>query len=260
MLSTIRVPLMIVAIGVAFLAFWELSSRYLIDPFWVSSPSRIAAYLWTFVVSGEIWPHFWATMRAALLGYSIGASVGALLGFVLGYYEEGARVAEPYLMAIQGVPKVALAPLFIIWFGIGLLSKIVLVFLIVFFLVFFNTYGGVRSVSVDLKNTMRLLGASQSEITQKVVIPATLPWIFVGLKVSVPNAMVGVIVGEFMAASYGLGFLIQLNTSYFNTTVALGLILLIMLIVVVWTEIIGAVEKRVLRWRPNQSAQNLVEL
>ena len=259
-MKRLRVPLMITLIGIFLLTFWELSAIYIIDPFWVSSPTRIAGFLYKFFASGEVWPHFFATMRAAVIGYALGALVGVVLGFVLGNYDEAARVAEPYLMAIQGVPKVALAPLFIIWFGIGLTSKVVLVFLIVFFLVFFNTYGGVRSISLDLKNAMRLLGANEAEITQKVVFPATLPWIFVGLKVSVPNAMIGVIVGEFMAASKGLGFLIQLHTSYFNTTVALGLILLIMLIVVCWTEVISAVERRVLRWRPNARAQQSVEL
>jgi NitT/TauT family transport system permease protein len=260
LLGSLRVPILITLIGMIFLIFWQLSSVYVIDPFWVSSPSRIAKFLWNFIGSGEIWPHFFATMRAAVIGYTIGALCGMGLGFVLGNHEDASRVCEPYLLAIQGIPKVALAPLFIIWFGIGLESKVVLVLLIVFFLVFFNTFGGARSVSLDLKNAIRLLAATETEILRKVIFPATLPWIFVGLKVSVPNAMIGVIVGEFMAASLGLGYLIQQYTSYFNTTNALGLILVIMFIVVVWTELISLVERRVLRWRPAEVTRQSVEL
>jgi NitT/TauT family transport system permease protein len=247
-------------LGVAFLALWEASAAWLIDPFWTSSPMRVFGWLTTFLASGDFAVHLAATMQAALTGYALAAVAGVVTGYVLGTHDAAARVLEPYLMAIQGIPKVALAPLFIIWFGIGITSKVVLVFLIVYFLVFFNTYGGVRAASLDLRNVMRLLGANDREIALKVVLPATLPWIFVGLKVAVPNAMIGVVVGEFMAASHGLGFLIQLNTSYFHTTAAMALILLIMAIVVAWTQVISQIERYLLRWRPRDLSRQGVEL
>ena len=247
-------------IGVLLLVGWELASLYLINPFWVSSPSRIAGFLVEFVSSGALLEHSQPTLFAAGLGYLLGAVLGVACGFVLGRHEEMARVIEPYLMGIQGIPKIALAPLFIIWFGIGILPKVVLVALIVFFLVFFSTYGGVRSVSLDLKNAIRLLGATDSEIMWRVTLPATLPWIFVGLKVSVPNAMIGVVVGEFIAASKGLGHLVQLQTAYFNTTDAIGIILVIMVIVVLCTEALGKLEAYVLRWRPVEARADAVAL
>lgn len=258
--AMLRVAGLRLLIGVLLLAGWELASATIINPFWVSSPSRIGAFLVEFVGSGQLLHHAVPTMHAAGLGFAWGAGLGIAAGFALGRYEEMARVIEPYLMGIQGIPKIALAPLFIIWFGIGILPKVVLVALIVFFLVFFSTYGGVRSVSLDLKNTMRLLGARETEIMRKVTLPATLPWIFVGLKVSVPNAMIGVVVGEFIAASRGLGHLVQLQTAYFNTTDALGIILVIMLIVVICTEILGKIEARVLRWRPKEAREEAVAL
>lgn len=258
--STVRILGLRLLIGVLLLGAWEWSAGRVIDPFWVSSPSRIARFLYQFVRSGELVENAAPTLYAAGAGYVWGALFGLVFGFVLGRYEEIARVVEPYILGVQGIPKIALAPLFIIWFGIGTLPKVILVALIVSFLVFFSTYGGVRSVSLDLRNAMRLLGATELEIVGKVTLPAALPWIFVGLKVAVPNAMIGVVVGEFIAASRGLGFMVQRETAYFNTTDALGIIVVIMLIVVVWTELIAAVERRVLRWRPKESHDGAVAL
>lgn len=235
---------------VSIIAAWELASGPLIKPFWISSPSAIVTYLMKAIESGEALRHTLPTVQAAAVGYAWGSVLAVIAGFVLGRYEQAWRVAEPFLMAIQGIPKIALAPLFIIWFGIGITSKIVLVGLIVFFLVFFNVLGGVKSVSVDLKNTMRLLGASEMETLRKVVLPATLPWIFVGLRVSIPNAMIGAVVGEFMAASRGLGYSIQLHTSRFDITAALALVTIIMAVVISCTALLSRIEGWVLRWRP----------
>ncbi len=150
------------------------------------------------------------------------------------------------------MPRIALAPLFIIWFGIGPLSKIMLVILMVFFLTFFNTYAGVRSVGPDLKNVARVMGANERQVLLKIVIPAASPWIFTGLKVSVPYSIVGAIVGEFMASSRGLGYAIMLHSNTFNTKGVLVGILIIMTIVLILNGIINRVENHVLRWRPQE--------
>jgi len=246
----IRIVLLVAIVGA-----WELASGPLIKPFWISSPSAIAGWLKGSIETGDALRHTVPTVHAAAVGYAWGSVLAILAGFVLGRYEQAWRVAEPFLMAVQGIPKIALAPLFIIWFGIGITSKIVLVGLIVFFLVFFNVLGGVKSVSVDLKNTMRLLGASELETLRKVILPATLPWIFVGLRVSIPNAMIGAVVGEFMAASRGLGYSIQLHTSRFDITAALALVAIIMVVVISCTALLSKVEARVLRWRPKVGNQ-----
>jgi NitT/TauT family transport system permease protein len=245
-----RVVAIRLALAIGFVASWELASGPLIKPFWISSPSAIVGWLQTSIENGYVLRHTVPTVQAAAVGYAWGAVLAVLAGFVLGRYEQAWRVAEPFLMAIQGIPKIALAPLFIIWFGIGITSKIVLVSLIVFFLVFFNVLGGVKAVSHDLRNTMRLLGASEFETMRKVILPATLPWIFVGLRVSIPNAMIGAVVGEFMAASKGLGYSIQMYTSRFDITAALALVAIIMVVVISCTALLGWIEARVLRWRP----------
>lgn len=245
-----RVVAIRLALLAAFVAAWQYASGPLVKPFWISSPAAIARYLAENFENGEIWRHTVPTLYAAGVGFAWGSVLAVAAGFVLGRFEQAWRIAEPFLMAIQGIPKIALAPLFIIWFGIGITSKIVLVSLIVFFLVFFNVLGGVKSVSHDLKNTMRLMGASELETLRKVILPATLPWIFVGLRVSIPNAMIGAVVGEFMAASRGLGYSIQLHTSRFDITASLALVAIIMAVVIACTALLGRIEARVLRWRP----------
>ena len=158
-------------------------------------------------------------------------------------------------MAFNGIPRIALAPLFIIWFGIGPNSKVVLVVIVVFFLTFFSTYSGVKGVDIELRNVLRIMGATERQILVKVTIPSTIPWIATGLKISVPYALVGAIVGEFIAASKGLGYLINYQTSLFSTTGALGGILIVAAIVVLSSEAINWAEAYLLRWRPREEAR-----
>jgi NitT/TauT family transport system permease protein len=252
-----RIGLIIVFVSLFLL--WEFAVKLFgIKEYLLPPPSRIwTEFLkrWPIVFSAA-----WVTTQEILGGYLLAVVVSIPLAWAVVRWRFVEEAIYPVIVFLQIIPKIAIAPLFIIWFGIGITSKVVLVFLIVYFLVFFNTYGGVRAASLDLRNVMRLLGANDREIALKVVLPATLPWIFVGLKVAVPNAMIGVVVGEFMAASHGLGFLIQLNTSYFHTTAAMALILLIMAIVVAWTQVISQIERYLLRWRPRDLSRQGVEL
>ena len=243
------------AFGVLLLAMWELVSGRLIDPFWISSPSRVFAYLWQVVRDGSIFGHLAVTLYETTTGFLIGAVTGIGCGFLLGRRKLLAQVLDPYIVAFNGIPRIALAPLFIIWFGIGPNSKVVLVVIVVFFLTFFSTYSGVKGVDLELKNVLRIMGATERQILVKVTIPATVPWIATGLKVSVPYALVGAIVGEFIAASKGLGYLINYQTSLFSTTGALGGILIVAAIVVISSEAINWAEAYLLRWRPKEETR-----
>ena len=241
--------------GLALLAVWELTSGRLIDAFWISSPSRVSAYLWQVIRDGSIFGHLAVTLYETVIGFLIGAVTGIGSGFLLARRKTLAQVLDPYIIAFNGIPRIALAPLFIIWFGIGPNSKVVLVVIVVFFLTFFNTYSGVKGVDVELQNTLRIMGASERQILFKVTIPATVPWITTGLKISVPYALVGAIVGEFVAASKGLGYLINYQTSLFSTTGAMGGIAIVALIVVLSSEAINWAEAYLLRWRPREETR-----
>jgi len=246
--------------GLLLLAFWELSSGRLIDPFWVSSPSQVFKYLWQVISDGSIFGHLAITLYETFVGFFIGAFSGIALGFFLARREIMAQIFDPYIVAFNGIPRIALAPLFIIWFGIGPNSKVILVVTVVFFLTFFNTYAGVKGVDLELKNVLRIMGASERQILFKVTIPATVPWIATGLKVSLPYAIVAAVVGEFIAASKGLGYLINYNTSLFSTTGALGGILILALVVVLCNEVINRTEAYFLRWRPREETKRVREL
>ena len=246
--------------GLALLALWELSSGRLIDPFWVSSPSKVFLYLYEVFTDGSIFGHLAITLYETFTGFFIGSIFGIGLGFALGRREVLAEVLDPYVVAFNGIPRIALAPLFIIWFGIGPTSKVILVVSVVFFLTFINTFAGVKGVDAELKNILRIMGASERQILMKVTLPAIVPWITTGLKISLPYAIVAAVVGEFIAASKGLGYLINYNTSLFSTTGALGGILILALVVVVCNEAISRAESYLLRWRPREERKSEGEL
>ncbi len=241
--------------GLVLVAAWQLLSGRVIDPFWISSPLRVFGYLWQVTRDGSVFGHLAVTMYEAALGFVIGAAAGIGTGFLLGPGKTLAEVLDPYIVAFNGIPRIALAPLFIIWFGIGPNSKVVLVVIVVFFLTFFNTYSGVKSVDLELTNVLRIMGATERQILVKVTFPAAVPWITTGLKISVPYALVGAIVGEFIASSKGLGYLINYQTAIFSTTGALGGILIVALIVVLSNEAITWAEAYLLRWRPKEEAR-----
>jgi len=246
--------------GLVLLAFWELSSGRLIDPFWVSSPSKgFLVSLRSIRRRIDLRPSA-ITLYETFSGFFIGSIFGIGIGFVLGRKEVLADILDPYVVAFNGIPRIALAPLFIIWFGIGPTSKVILVVSVVFFLTFFNTFAGVKSVDAELKNVLRIMGATERQVLMKITLPAIVPWIATGLKISLPYAIVAAVVGEFIAASKGLGYLINYNTSLFSTTGALGGILILALVVVVCNEAINRAEAYLLRWRPREERKGEGEL
>ncbi len=249
-----------ILVGVAILGLWELASGRLIDTFFVSKPSLVAGELWRQATVGRLWSDLWVTVvRETLVGYAIGATLGILAGFLLAQAPTIARILNPYVMAIYGVPRIALAPLFIVWFGIGLTSKIWLAGMMAFFLSFFNTYTGVGGVEPGLVNVARVMGASRLDVMTKVVLPAASPWIIAGLRVSVPYALVAAVVGEIVMSTEGVGYRIILATQRFDITGTMTGVVVLMLIVMLANFALDRLESRLLRWRPATPQTNSAE-
>lgn len=240
------------ALVLALLSFWELASGHLFSTFWVSKPSLIASYIVTWIVSGDFLYHLYFTMTSMLLGFVAGCLLGLACGMFLSRAEFLADVLDPFLVAINGIPRVALAPLFVVWFGIDMLPKIVLVFTLVFFVIFYNTYAGIKSVDRRYTDLAWVMGAGDSELFRKVILPAASPYIILGVKLSIPYALIGAIIGEFVASSAGLGWKIQMETSLYNTTGTMAGLILMMAIVIVMNSGLNRLEARLLSWRPAQ--------
>jgi NitT/TauT family transport system permease protein len=245
----IFIPLIRLALVTLLLFIWQIISGRLIDKFWISSPIDIFKHLYKWTMSGELFFHLSITFEETILGFLLGAIGGGIFGFVLGRWSVIAMVLDPFITAVYSLPKVALAPLFILWFGIGIEMKIILAAVIVFFLVFFNTYAGVKDVDDDLLDNIRLMGASEKQIILKVILPSALNWIFVGLKLSVPYALIGAVVGEITASNRGIGFLISYAAGQFNTAGTFAALFVLMLLSVLLNFLITGVEKYLLRWK-----------
>ncbi|MCL6636697.1 MAG: ABC transporter permease [Alicyclobacillus sp.] len=201
---------------IVFLLIWQVASPYL-DKTVFSSPADIARNLVESVLTGSLWPNLWTTLEEIALGYIVGAFAGIVVGFILGSNEIVAGILDPVMIAIYGIPKIALGPLFVVWFGINLMPKVVMAAVIVFFVVFYATYHGVREVDQDMLRTIQLLGVSPTQIRRWVIFPSALSAIFLGLKMAVPEALVGAVVGEMIVSNKGLGYMIQFAATQLDT-------------------------------------------
>jgi NitT/TauT family transport system permease protein len=201
------------------------------------------------VTSGVIWGHLFVTLEEAVLGLVVGAVLGITLGFVLGRSPLAARVCDPYITMLNGVPRVVLAPIFLLWFGLGIWSKVALAVTLVFFVMFFNTYRGVRDADRVLVDNARMLGASERQLVRHVLIPSALTWIFSSLHTSLGFAMVGAVVGEYLGASRGLGYMISQAEGTFDTTgVFAGMVVLASVVAVAGVGV-TRLEGWLLRWK-----------
>jgi len=233
-----------------FLAGWELLARTgVLDPFYAPPPTDVAAVLVTVFADGTIWPHLQATFTAALLGLLLGLVLGALLGFAGALVPFVAELLEPVMILLNAIPRVILAPLFVIWLGIGLGSKVALAFVLVAVLIFFAVYGGIREVDKRLVERVRTLGGGRWVLLREVYLPSVTAWVMGNLKVAVGFAFTGAVVGEFVASSRGLGYLLSFAQSTYNAALMLALVLLIMAFVLLLFVLAGKLERRLLRWR-----------
>jgi NitT/TauT family transport system permease protein len=236
------------AILVAIFALWQfgVSERNLM---FFSRPDLIAVRLQELFVGGEIYRHIRVTLIEIAAGYAIGAIAGLVLGFILGRSKFLSDALQPYIMAFYSIPKIALAPLFIVWLGLGIESKIAVVILATFFLVFFNTYAGLRDTNEELVRLARLMGASWPQTVQRVILPGAAHQIFLGLKTAVPYAVIGAIIGEYIGASEGLGhFILYASQTYDAPGLFAGIVILVM-IVLCANFLLNRLESRLIRWR-----------
>jgi NitT/TauT family transport system permease protein len=224
------------------LAAWELASGPLLPKFWFSSPSAVVAMLSKWIADGSLWRHLEATLLAMGVGYAIGCAAGVAAGLALGFMPFVRRVLMPYLAGLYALPKIALAPLFIILFGIDIESKVALVAITVFFMLLYNTLDGVNDVDPDLARGLELMGATTREIAVKLLIPATLPWIFTGMRISVRYALTATILGEVIGANRGVGYLIESNAGVYNAAGVFAAVLVLVVCCVALTELLTRAE------------------
>jgi sulfonate transport system permease protein len=231
------------------LVIWEAAGRAgLLNPMYAPSPSRIGAALVDLFGSGRIWPHLEATFTAALVGLVLGILTGILLGVLGALLPLVAELLEPVMTLLNAIPRVILAPLFVIWLGIGIASKVALAFILVAVLIFFTVLTGIRQVDRKLVERVVTLGGGRWALVRHVYLPSVAAWVLGSLKVAVGFAFTGAVVGEFVAASRGLGYLLSFAQSTYNSALMLALVLLIMVVVLVIFAVAGRLEKYLLRW------------
>ena len=239
-----------VAVGAAGLGLWQtLVSLKVLDAFFVSRPSDIAQRIAQWVVTGSLWGHLATTLEESLLGLLVGAALGISAGFSLGRSPMLAAVFDPYIKMLNAVPRVVLAPLFLLWFGLGIWSKVALAVTLVFFVMFFTTYQGVRDADRVLIDNVRMLGATERQLVRHVLVPSALTWIFSSLQTSLGFAMVGAVVGEYLGSTRGLGYVISQAEGTFDTTGVFAGMTVLGVVVVLVSAGVTRLERWLLRWK-----------
>jgi NitT/TauT family transport system permease protein len=247
-----RSSVLVAQLGVAVivLTLWQAGASFkLLDSFFFSRPSDIGGRIVAWISSGSLWRHLFVTLEESLLGLVIGAALGVTSGFVLARSPFVASVLDPYIKMLNAVPRVVLAPLFLLWFGLGIWSKVALAVTLVFFVMFFNTYQGVRDADRVIVDNVRMLGASERQLVRHVLIPSALTWIFSSLQTSLGFAMVGAVVGEYLGAARGLGYVIAQAEGTFDTTGVFAGMTVLAIVVVVVSAGVTRLERYLLRWK-----------
>src|SRR3954462_11048160 len=244
------------AVGLALLVVWHVLTVYPIlgEPkqvqFFFSTPLDVLVRVVKEFASTDIWHHLWITSVETVLAFAIGAAGGILFGFLFARRETLALLFAPYIKAANVPPRVALAPIFALWFGLGIWSKVALGFTLVFFIVLFNVYQGVREVSPVVLANARLLGMNERQLLRHVYWPAALTWVFSSLHTSVGFALVGAVVGEYLGSSAGLGYKIHEAESVFDVTGVFAGMLILSSFVILIDMLVTRIENRLLVWRP----------
>jgi NitT/TauT family transport system permease protein len=252
----LQVQFLRVALAVVLVGGWELSTRIgIVDPFFWGKPSGIAAQIWTWITEGTaqgpLWEQIATTMEETILGFLIGVVLGVVFGILLGRNRFLADIMSPYIKAANSIPRVVLGSIFVIAFGLGMQSKVALAVVLVFFIVFFNAFQGVREVDKNLLANARILGADDRRMTTEVIIPSALSWILASLHVSFGFALVGAVVGEYLGAVKGVGLMIVVAQNTFNANGVFAAIVILATVALVAEALVTAIENRLVKWRPN---------
>src|SRR5881296_1137649 len=218
--------------------------------FFFGEPIQVFARLWRWFASGEIYEHLWVTLVETLLAFLIGTVSGVVIGLWLALSPTASAVLDPYIKAVNAMPRVILAPIFFVWFGLGIASKVALGVTLVFFIVFFNVYQGVKEVSPVVLANARMLGASPRQLLRHVYLPSATSWVFSSLHTSVGLAFVGAVVGEYLGSAAGVGYLILQAEGSFDINTVMAGILVLTAFALALDAAVGAVEKRLMRWQP----------
>jgi NitT/TauT family transport system permease protein len=245
-----------ISLGIAMLLIWHAVSTWPIlgdvkqVKFFFSTPVDVIARIWRFFATGMIWKHLWITLIETLLAFGIGSLAGIVVGFWLARQPRVAAVLDPYVKMANALPRVVLAPIFMLWFGLDIWSKVALGVTLVFFIVFFNVYQGVKEVSQVILSNARMLGMNERQLFRHVYWPSALSWMFSSLHTSVGFALVGAVVGEYLGSAAGLGYVIHEAESTFDMTgVVAGMVVLSAFVILIdW--MVTLVENRLLAWRP----------
>lgn len=252
-----RMAIYRVVLLIVILCVWQTVSGALIPEFFISKPSAILASLWTKIVKGNLFFHIGITATEAFIGFIVGAFMGTVVGVLLGRVTFLADLLQPFILAFYSLPKIALAPLFILWIGIGMEMKIVLTATVVFFLVFLNTFTGVRSVSKELETILYLMAANERHVLTKVVLPSAITWVFTGLRISVPYALIGAIVGELIASNRGLGFVLANASGQFDTAGVFAALIVIMALAFLLNAMVRLAELKLMPWRTAEAGREI---
>jgi NitT/TauT family transport system permease protein len=238
-------------------AVWQALSLWL-GTYWIGSPWGVVTRLYDGVINGSVLHHASFTLAEAVIGFIIGAIPAAILPFLLRRLPIMTAILDPFMVGGYGAPKLALAPLFILWFGIGIESKIALVAITVFFIVYFSALAGVRALDTKLVQMAQVAGANERDVARHIVFPGAVPYIFTGFRIAMPYSIGGAVVAEIISANRGLGYLIQLSAMNFDTTGVFVALVAVTIIVFVLNGVVDISERRLLRWRPPSDAKSQV--
>jgi sulfonate transport system permease protein len=260
-LSVRRLRLYQLLLAVALLGLWQMATSptllppiYFDDPnkaaFFFGEPLKAAVRIWQWFESGDIYRHLWVTLIETILAFVIGTTSGVLIGIWLALAPTASAVFDPYIKAANAMPRVILAPVFFVWFGLGIASKVALGVTLVFFIVFFNVYQGVREVSPVVLASARMLGASPRQLLRFVYLPSAMSWVFASLHNSVGLAFVGAVVGEYLGSSEGVGYLIQQAEGVFDINTVVAGIVVLTVFALALDGIVSLAERRLMVWQP----------
>ena len=255
-MSRITLLLLQVLVAVVAIAFWHFATTVpingapLLPPFFFSTPYDVVERIYKWFAAGTVWRHLWITLAESMLAFVIGSLGGVLVGFWFARKPLVAAVFDPYIKMMNALPRVVLAPIFVLWLGLGIWSKVALGVTLVFFVVFFNVYQGVREVSPTILANARMLGMTEHQLMRHVYWPSALSWMFSSLHTSGGFAVVGAVVGEYLGSAAGRGYLIQQAEGVFDVAGVFAGMFVLSAFVIVIDGLVSVVERRLLVWRP----------
>ena len=254
-----------------FIFWWAMTKPGFIPPFMFENDTQAAFFfgqplvifgrIWDwFYVNGDIYIHLWTTLEETVLAFVIGTLSGGAVGMWLALNPFAAAVADPFIKGFNSMPRVILAPIFAVWFGLGVASKVALGVTLVFFIVFFNVYQGVREVNPNILASARILGASRRQLLETVYLPSAMSWVFSSLHTSVGMAFVGAVVGEYLGSAQGVGYLILQAEGVFDIDTVMAGILVLTLFALVLDWCVGIIERHAMRWQPRAAKSATVKM